>query len=135
MSSTDRYAVYTSDETSESDGPHFFVWDRELNRSVPFGGYGKLDSAQRRAYRMNHPTGWDTGEFTLCLACADEHCPGMGTDRAGWRPIQGNIVQSCEWCEADLTRTDTRVKSCGSIGDHDPHSRGASDLRCPGPGV
>ena len=134
MSSTDRYAVYTPDVPKEFNRPHFLVWDRELKRPVPYGRYGKLDGAQRRAYRMNHPTGWDTGEYRLCLSCADSHCPGTGTDRAGWRPIQGNIVQSCDWCEADLTRTDKRVKHCDAFADHYPHSHGTSDLRCPGGG-
>lgn len=140
MSSNDRYAVYASDASPErreilgEDWPHYKVWDRELNMSVPFGGYGTVDAAQRRAYRMNHPTGWGTGEYILCLSCADVHRPGQTTDRAGWLPIQGNVLVSCDWCGDDLRRTDTRVKSCDAFADHGPHSHGSSDLRCPGNG-
>jgi hypothetical protein len=140
MSRADRYAVHVREisaavrELTGDDRPHYMVWDRELKKTVPFGGYSSLDGAQRRAYRMNHPVGWDTGEFTLCLGCADVHRPGKTTDRAGWRPVQGNIHQVCDWCLFVLMRTDTRVKSCGSLGDHGPHTHGTPDLRCPGNG-
>ena len=142
MSHTDRYAVYTSDRSPElreivGDDPPYFVWDRELGRHVPFGGYGRVDAAQRRAYRMNNPTGWDTGSQRLCLKCADAYVPMDGADegnRTGWLPVQGTLEQACAWCGASLRRTDQRVKSCGVIGDHGPHTLYGTDLRCPGNG-
>ncbi len=141
MSRSDRYAVYTWDVTPAvrellgDDLPHYTVWDRELKQSVPFGGYGKMDGAQRRAYRMNHPTGWDTGEFRLCIPCADAHRPGTGTDRTGWRPVQGALKRSCQWCGASLLRNDLRVKSCGVLMDHSPHAYALrEEVHCPGNG-
>lgn len=145
MSHDDRYQVYTSDLSDRvrdlvGDDPHYFVWDRELNRRVPFGGYGSADAAQRRAYRMNHPTGWDTGSQRLCLKCADAYAAtdqpaGAETgNRTGWRPVQGTIEQACAWCGISLRRTDQRVKSCGAFSDHGPHTHGVSDLRCAGQG-
>ena len=111
MSRTDRYQVYTS-----------------------------ADAAQRRAYRMNHPTGWDTGSQRLCIKCADAYMPTKlpagteGGNRTGWLPVQGTLEQACAWCGQSLRRTDQRVKSCGALGDHDPHPHGAADFRCPGNG-
>jgi hypothetical protein len=144
VSHDDRYQVYTSDRTPElreivGDDPHYFVWDRELSRSVPFGGYGSADAAQRRAYRMNHPTGWDTGSQRLCLPCADAYAATTiveteGGNRTGWVSVQGTVAQACAWCGASLSRTDRRVKSCGAFADHDPHPHGTADLRCPGNG-
>ncbi len=126
MSRTDRYAVFTSELTEAQrdivgdDYEHFFVWDRELLKRVQFGGYGNVNQAQRRAYRMNHPTGWDTGSQRLCIECADAHVD-QGADGAGWLPVQGTLEQACAWCGTSLRRTDRRVKSCGALGDHDPH--------------
>lgn len=145
MSRTDRYAVFTS-ELSDAQRDivgdnyeHFKVWDRELGRWAPFGGYGNVDGAQRRAYRMNHPTGWDTGDQRLCLKCADAHMPTAvteGGNRTGWLPVQGTLEQACAWCGISLRRTDRRVKSCGALYDHGPHTHdGPGDvLRCAGNG-
>jgi hypothetical protein len=144
VSHDDRYQVYTSDLTPGlreivGDDPHYTVWDRELRKSVPFGGYGNADAAQRRAYRMNHPTGWDTGSQRLCLKCADAYAATTmveteGGNRTGWVSVQGTVAQACAWCGASLSRTDRRVKSCGAFADHGPHPHGTSDLRCPGNG-
>jgi hypothetical protein len=138
VSHDDRYQVYTSDRSDAvreivGDDPHYTVWDRGIQRSVPFGGYGSADAAQRRAYRMNHPTGWDTGSQRLCLKCADAYMP-EGGNRTGWLPVQGTTEQACAWCGISLRRTDQRVKSCGAFADHGPHPHGTADLRCPGNG-
>jgi len=144
VSHDDRYQVYTSDRSDAvreivGDDPHYTVWDREIQRSVPFGGYGSADAAQRRAYRMNQPTGWDTGSQRLCIKCADAYAATSvtetgGGNRTGWLPVQGTIEQACAWCGISLRRTDQRVKSCGAFADHDPHPHGTADLRCPGNG-
>lgn len=144
MSRDDRYAVFTSDRSDAvrdlvGDDPHYVVWDRELGRSVSFGGYGQVDQAQRRAYRMNNPTGWDTGSQRLCLKCADAYTTTTVTEtesgnRTGWLPVQGTTEQACAWCGTSLRRTDQRVKSCGTLGDHGPHTLYGTDLRCPGNG-
>ncbi len=140
MSRTDRYAVFTSELTEAQrdivgdDHESFFVWDRELKRSVPFGNYGSVNGAQRRAYRMNHPTGWDTGSQRLCIECADAYETDR-SDRSVWLPVQGTLEQACAWCGTSLRRTDRRVKSCGGW-DHGPHVHEVAGavLRCAGNG-
>ncbi len=139
-----RYAVFTSELTPAQrdivgdDQPHYEVWDSELGQSAPFGGYVYLDGAQRRAYRMNNPTGWDTGSQRLCLKCADAYMPTAvteGGNRTGWLPVQGTLEQACAWCGVSLRRTDRRVRSCGAFADHDPHEYVVlGELRCPGNG-
>lgn len=145
MSRTDRYAVFTRELTEAQrdivgdDYESFFVWDRELKQRVPFGAYGNVNGAQRWAYRMNHPTGWDTGSQRLCITCADAYLPLDGAregDRTGWLPVQGTLEQACAWCGTSLRRTDRRVASCGALGDHGPHEHDGAGalLRCAGNG-